>query len=414
MLQWLHRLGIFRSTKDISSTHHPAAAARLPDPAESALDTAGPEQRGTQLVVWLVVAACIVIVVAGLRFASVVVTPLFLAFMLAVILAPLVRRLEGAGLPSWLAVVAVLALAIALMIAFLLMVSTQLAALNQKLPEYQALLTARFEQLGGTLERTSAGDRGLADSASASSAAVIQAVASALSSLISGLVVVVFFLFMLCLLLASERSFGRTLRQIIPPGRDFHRRLHRYLTQLQVQGRIRGASNLLTAAALTGLFLLFRIDFAVLWGLLAFVLGFIPNIGLILACLPAVILAFIQYGVGTALAVTVIAVLLNAAVDNLVIPRFISRSTELPLVVVFLGFIFWGWMFGLLGAIISTPATLLVRTLLDALPETRGLAQLMTIQPSTSGRKKASVTERVGTGRPNDGGNSGPSKPKQA
>ena len=140
----------------------------------------------------------------------------------------------------------------------------------------------------------------------------------------------------------------------------------------------------MSAAALTGLFLVFRIDFALLWGLLAFVLGYIPNIGLILATVPAVILAFIQYGLGTALAVLGLAIILNAAVDNIVIPRFISRTSQLPLVIVFLSFIFWGWMFGLLGAIIATQATLLIRALLNSVPETRGLAQLMTLDPQAS------------------------------
>lgn len=339
--------------------------------------------------VGLVVAACVVLVVAGLRFASYVVAPLFLAFMLAVVITPLVRRLERMGLPTWLAIVGVLLLAIGLLVGFLVVVSLQLAELGQKLPEYQTLLTGRLEQVGSVLERRPASDQAVAATASNSSEALIQTVAAALSSLLSGVVIVVFFLFLLCLMIASERPFSQTLQRVIPPGRDFHRRFGEYLRQVQVQGRIRSGSNLMSAVVLTGLFLAFRIDFALLWGLLAFVLGYIPNIGLILACLPAVILAFIQYGVGTALVVLGIAIVLNAAVDNIVIPRFISSTSELPMVIVFLSFIFWGWMFGLLGAIIATQATLLIRALLDGVPETRPLAQLMTIGQHTSRSRKS-------------------------
>jgi predicted PurR-regulated permease PerM len=172
------------------------------------------------------------------------------------------------------------------------------------------------------------------------------------------------------------------LKRVVPEGSDFHRRFEEYIAQIQIQGRIRTASNLLSGIVLGTLFLLFRIDFALLWGMLAFVLGYIPNIGLILACLPAVILAFIQYGIGTALVVLGFVIILNAAVDNIVIPRFIQRSSQLPMVIVFIGFVFWGWMFGLLGAIISTQATLGVRALLDAKPETRALAQLMRADPA--------------------------------
>jgi AI-2 transport protein TqsA len=349
--------------------------------AQNALMVVQEGRRGPRIVVWLVAAASVVLVIAGLRFTGYLVAPLFLAFMLAVILAPLVRRLEGLGLPTWLAVIAVLLLAIGLLVGFLFAASVQLVEVSQKLPEYQALLAARLDQVGSMVERKPPSDPALAETASASSAALIQTVAAALSGLLAGIVIVVFFLFLLCLLLASEHTFERTLRRVVPVGSDFHRRLDEYVRRVQMQGRIRGVSNLLTAAVLTVLFLAFRIDFAVLWGSLALVLGFIPNIGLILACLPAVILAFIQFGFGTALAVVVLGIILNATVDNLVIPRFISRSAELPMVIVFLGFIFWGWMFGLLGAIISVPATILVRTLLDSTPETRGLAQLMTLEP---------------------------------
>jgi AI-2 transport protein TqsA len=340
--------------------------------------------RNPGIVVWLVVAACVVLVVAGLRFASYVVAPLFLAFMLAVIITPLVRRLERLGLPTWLAIVGVLALAIAVLVGFLIVVSLQLTELSQKLPEYQALLTARLQQIGSVLERRPTDDQAVAASASKSSEALVKTVASALSSLLSGVVIVVFFLFLLCLMLASERSFSNTLRRVIPPDRDFHRRFSEYLEQIQIQGRIRSASNLMSAIVLTGLFVVFRIDFALLWGLLALVLGYIPNIGLILACMPAVILAFVQYGIGTALIALFFAIVLNASVDNIVIPRFITRTSELPMVIVFLSFIFWGWMFGLLGAIISTQATLLIRAVLDGVPETRGLAQLMRVETRTA------------------------------
>lgn len=327
----------------------------------------------------LAVATCVVIVVAGLRYASYVVAPLFLAFMIAVVVTPFVRRLERAGLPTWLAIVGVLVLAIAALGGFVLIVSVQLAEFGQKLPEYQSLLTSRLEQTLSTIERQPSTDQAIVETASKSSEALIQLVGAALTALLSGAVIVVFFLFLLCLMLGSERPFERSLRRVIPAGSDFHRRLAEYLRQVQIQGRIRTVSNLMTAAILTLLFLVFRIDFALLWGMLAFALGYIPNIGLILACLPAVVLAFIQYGLGTALAVLVIAIILNATVDNLVVPRFISRASELPMVIVFLSFIFWGWMFGLLGVIISTQATLLLRALLDAVPETRGVALLMTI-----------------------------------
>ncbi len=82
--------------------------------------------------------------------------------------------------------------------------------------------------------------------------------------------------------------------------------LGNYTKQIQKQYRIQTMSNLLSAVAITVELLLFRVDLALLWGFLAFVLGYIPNVGLIIAILPAVIIAFILYGVGTALVILAI------------------------------------------------------------------------------------------------------------
>src|SRR5690242_18970581 len=121
---------------------------------------------------------------AGLRYASYVVAPLFLAFMLTVVISPLVRRLERAGLPTWLSIVGVLVLAIALLGGFLLIVSILLAEFSQKLTEYQAVLTSRLEQTLSAVEPKPSNDQAVVETASRSSEALIQLVGSVLTSLL--------------------------------------------------------------------------------------------------------------------------------------------------------------------------------------------------------------------------------------
>jgi len=136
-------------------------------------------------------------------------------------------------------------------------------------------------------------------------------------------------------------------------------------------------SNLLSAAALTVEFLLFRIDGAFLWGFLAFILGFIPNVGLIIACLPAVAIAFILYGWGTALVILFIGIILNATMDNAVTPRIYGKGLNLPVLLVFTSFLFWSWVFGFVGALLAIPATLFVKALLQGRQDTRFLVVLL-------------------------------------
>ena len=101
------------------------------------------------------------------------------------------------------------------------------------------------------------------------------------------------------------------------------------------------------------------------------------NVGLIIACVPAILLAFILHGSGTALVVLILAIILNAAMDNAVTPRFMSSGLQLPVLVSFLSFLFWSWIFGFLGALLAIPATLFVRALLSSGQHTRLLADFL-------------------------------------
>jgi predicted PurR-regulated permease PerM len=122
-----------------------------------------------------------------------------------------------------------------------------------------------------------------------------------------------------------------------------------------------------------------------LWGFLAFILGFIPNVGLIIACLPAVAIAFILYGWGTALVILVIGIILNAAMDNAVTPRIYGKGLNLPVLLVFVSFLIWSWVFGFVGALLAIPATLFVKALLQGRQETRFLVVLLSGQDEGDG-----------------------------
>jgi len=109
---------------------------------------------------------------------------------------------------------------------------------------------------------------------------------------------------------------------------------------------------------------------------------------LIIACLPAIIIAFILYGWGTAVAILIIGIILNSAMDNAVTPRIMGKGLNLPILLVFLSFLFWTWVFGFIGALLAIPATLFVKTLLQGRQETHFLVVLL----SGQGGSDATVT----------------------
>src|SRR5256884_1570586 len=333
--------------------------------------------RGSPLIRPLLGAAAVVIVVFGLKYSSDVLAPIFLAATLAILFTPALWWLEKKGLPFGLALV-VLVLALGGFIILLIFIlTTSLEQLSVKMPEYAALLHERINALGAALGTIGIDLQGSLDAMVVDTTEVAHSAIDVALVILSNGVAVVFFLFLLFLMLVESRSIATKFQKRLQTGNTFVNQLGTYTRQIQKQYRIQSMSNLLSAVAITVELLLFRVDGAFLWGFLAFVLGYIPNVGLIIAVLPAVIITFILYGWGTAVVILILVIILNAAMDNAVTPRIYGKGLNLPILLVFLSFLFWSWVFGFLGALLAIHATLFVKTLLQGRQETRFLVVLL-------------------------------------
>ncbi len=336
--------------------------------------------RGSPIFRNLLVAAAVVILVFGLKYSSEVLAPIFLAATLAILFTPALWWLEKKGLPAWLALlVMVLALG-GFIILMIIILTASLEQLALRLPVYAELLNQRIDALGAALGSIGIDVQGTLNAMVVDTTAITKSAIDVALGVLSNSVAIVFFLFLLFLMLVESKSIATKFQTRLQTGNNFVIQLGNYTKQIQKQYRIQTMSNLFSAAALTVEFLLFRIDGAFLWGFLAFILGFIPNIGLIIACLPAVIIAFILYGWGTALVILIIGIILNAAMDNAVTPRIYGKGLNLPVLLVFVSFLFWSWVFGFIGALLAIPATLFVKTLLQGREETRFLVVLLSGQ----------------------------------
>jgi predicted PurR-regulated permease PerM len=133
------------------------------------------------------------------------------------------------------------------------------------------------------------------------------------------------------------------------------------------------------------------VDFALLWGLLAWFMGYIPSIGFMIALIPPVLLAYAQYGLQTALIVLVGYVLINGGVQNFYQPKAMGDRLKISPVVVFVGLFIWGYLLGGIGAILAVPMTLMVLIIMENFEGTRPLAVLMryTGEENKEERKKA-------------------------
>ena len=126
------------------------------------------------------------------------------------------------------------------------------------------------------------------------------------------------------------------------------------------------------------------VDYPLLWGFLAFLLNFIPTIGSFIAAVPAVLIALVLLGPSMAVAVTVFYLAVNMLVGNVIEPRLLGRGVGLSTLVVFLSMVFWGWLFGPIGMLLSVPLTMMVKFAVESNEDTRWVAILLSSLPAAN------------------------------
>jgi predicted PurR-regulated permease PerM len=139
----------------------------------------------------------------------------------------------------------------------------------------------------------------------------------------------------------------------------------------------------LAAGILIGIWLsVLGVDSPVLWGFLAFLLHYVPNVGFIIASIPAVILTLVQLGLGRAALVAAGYLVVGFTLGNAVEPRLMGRRLGLSTLVVFLSLIFWGSLLGLIGVVLCIPFTMTLKFACEINESTRWVAVLLGREPA--------------------------------
>ncbi len=178
-------------------------------------------------------------------------------------------------------------------------------------------------------------------------------------------------------ILMEAWSFPYKLREILhdpdysmPAFRRFLHTMNRYMA---IKTTVSIATGLLVGLMLWGL----GVDFPVLWGTTAFLLNFVPNLGSLLASIPAILLTVIQIGPGYAVVVALGYFAINVMMGNFVEPRYMGRGLGLSTLVVWLSLVFWGWALGPVGMLLSVPLTMTIKIALETNPQTRWISVLL-------------------------------------
>jgi AI-2 transport protein TqsA len=313
----------------------------------------------------IVTLAAAVIVVAGLKLAQPLLAPLLLAALITATSAPIAAWLSARGLPASVgATVALLAGVAFLGVCGLLIAYSSMEARAQ-LPTYwiraqdgAGAVAAYLTRLGFHATRESV----LSVFDASKVMLVVGTALTAGADVLPHLVVMPLLVFFA---LAEIAGFGDKLRFILPDTSKGLERIEVAAREVQKYLLVKTITSFV-AALFIGLWLyVFKIDFAVLLAVLAFLLHFVPNLGPAIAMVPGVAVALLQHGPGTAVAVATGYLVINGIVGNVIEPKVMGRTLGLSPLVVLLAMVFWGWLWGPIGALLSVPLTMIAKISLE-------------------------------------------------
>lgn len=317
-----------------------------------------------------------ILVVSALREAQSVVVPVLVALFVSVVAAPVVSQLRDRGLPWGLGVFVVVSGLLAAMLALGTLAGSSLQEFSSRLPVYEEQLVDRLESLGdfgGTWTQLMARDlTSLVDPGQA-----MTLVASLLGSLSQLLGDSVLLILLILFMLFDIPSLTARMHAALPGADDAVDYAAKVADGLKTYLWLKTLISFLTGACAALLVWAVGVDFPLLWGLLAFVLNFVPNVGSVLAAIPPVALALVQFGPAAAGLVALGYLVINMLFGNVVEPRLTGRGVGLSTLVVFLSLVFWGWVFGPIGMLLSVPLTMAIKIALESSPSTGWLAVIM-------------------------------------
>ena len=155
------------------------------------------------------------------------------------------------------------------------------------------------------------------------------------------------------------------------------KQIDRFLESINSYLAIKTLVSLATGIIVSVYLWVLNVDYFILWGVLAFMFNYIPNIGSIIAAVPAVLLALITQGPLIAGMVAAGYLTINTVMGNIVEPKFLGKGLGLSTLVVFLSLIFWGWLLGTVGMLLSVPLTMIVKIGLETSIEGKWVATLL-------------------------------------
>jgi AI-2 transport protein TqsA len=330
---------------------------------------------------FMLVAACFVVLVAGMRVATPILVPFLLSVFIVILCVPLLFWLQKKGVPETLAVLSILIGVIVLFLIMVALIGSSFNDFTRALPDYQRGLTAETAGLITWLKAHGVKLSTQMVTDFLNPAKVMRLTAQIFTGL-SGALTDGFLILLTVLFMMLEASgFPRKLRMAMDNADTALAGFSQFTVSVNQYIGIKTIFSIVTGVLIWLWLVILGVNHAILWGLLAFLLNYVPNIGSIIAAIPAVLLALVQLGPPSALLTAAGFAVVNVVVGSIVEPRFMGKGLGLSTLVVFLSLVFWGWALGMVGMLLSVPLTMIFKIAIESSPETRWIAIMLGSSP---------------------------------
>lgn len=338
---------------------------------------AKPEQKLNSGTVVLLSIASFVIIAAGMKASASLLVPFLLSIFIAIVSSPPLLFLKTHKVPTGLAILIVTLVVVGFGFIFVALIGASLDDFSEALPVYQSKIQTEVVRILDWVESKGLELPQQVLTEYFDPGSVMSLVSSTLTGFGGVLTNAFLILLTVIFILLEVSSFPGKLAAIFNNPETSLNRLTMVVDNVNRYMAIKTTVSIVTGLMIAAWLWVLGVDFPLLWGALAFLLNFVPNIGSFIAAVPAVLLAFIQLGFGSALLTGVGFVFVNVFMGNFIEPRFMGRGLGLSTLIVFLSLVFWGWVLGPVGMLLSVPLTMTLKIALDSNDDTRWIAILL-------------------------------------
>jgi AI-2 transport protein TqsA len=325
----------------------------------------------------MLILASFVIVVAGMKAAESIVVPFLLSLFISIIALPPYIWLQQKKVPRGIALVLIILVFLSFIFLIGVLIGTSVNDFLTKLPVYEQKLQGQTQLLVAWLVEREIIESDFQLSNSFNPSVIFTIVGDTLNQVSNLFANGFLILLTVIFIMLEEVSIPVKIKKMVADPEASLSRIQAVAKNINKYIAIKTAISLVTGLLVYFLLLIIGVDYPLLWGVLAFALNFIPTIGSIIALIPPVLLTIIQFGFGKALVVLIGYVVINTIMGNILEPKFMGKGLGLSTLVVFLSLIFWGWVLGPIGMLLSVPLTITIKIALDSSDETRWLAILL-------------------------------------